>query len=159
MAAGGVSDWKAVGVAAGVGAVTGGIGGVAAKFAAKGAISAGEAAMATSAAGGLAAATGKNVEAGLKGETVTVAEVAVSAGTGAVGSAVGGKLATKLVGKAEKVAASSDNVVSNIGANTLDAIRQGGPAGAATAGASEGVQKTADLATGVAGKKIENATK
>lgn len=154
-----VNDWTAVGVAAGVGAVTGGVGGLAAKLATKGAISAAEAVAATSAGGGLAAATGKNVEAGLKGESVSSTEVAVSAAGGAAGSAVGGKLATKLISAAEGVAASSDNVVSGIGKSTLGAIQKGGSTSSVTTGASEVTQKTADIVTGVAGKKIENATK
>ena len=154
-----VKDWTAVGVAAGVGAVTGGLGGIAANLATKGAITAGEAVAATAAAGGLAAGAGKNIEAGLKGESITSREVAVSAGAGALGSAAGGKLATKMIGAAEKAAGSADNVVSGMGKNTLGAIRQGGATGSVTTGASETTQKAADVATGVSGKQIENATK
>ena len=159
LANGGIGDWTAVGVAAGVGAVTGGVGGVMAKMATTGAASTAQAVAATAAAGGLAAATGKNVEAASKGESATSSEVAVSAAAAAVGSAIGGKLATKSIAAAEKAAASSDNVVSGVGKNTLDAIRHGGASGSVTTGASEATQRAADMATGAGGKLLETKVK
>jgi hypothetical protein len=99
------------------------------------------------------------VEAGIKGESVTSTEVAVSAVAGALGSAIGGRLATNQISAAEKAAASSNNVVSGISNSTLGAIRQGGPIKNATAGSSELTQKAADVATGSAGKKVDDASK
>ena len=72
---------------------------------------------------------------------------------------VGGKLATRMIGAAEKAAASSSNVISGIGKNTLGAIREGGATSSVTTGASAVTQKAGDVATGAAGKEIENRTK
>jgi uncharacterized protein RhaS with RHS repeats len=159
LAAGNGVNWTSVGVAAGVGALTGGFGGVASNMATRGTISAGQAVAATASVGGAAAAAGKNAEAGLTGNPVTSKEVAISAATGAAGAGVGAKLATKMIGAAEKAAASSNNVTSGIGKNTLGAIREGGATSSVTTGASAVTQKGADVATGATGKEIENRTK
>ena len=154
-----VTNWTAVGVATGVGALTGGVGGFAASAASKGAITAGEAVKVSAATAGLAAAVGKNVEAGITGQPTSPTEVAASALGAALGAGGGTTLATKAIGSAEKAAASKDNVVSGIGKATLGAIQKGGAAGSVTAGASKSTQQAADVVSGAAGKKLEDATK
>ena len=154
-----VDNWTAVGVATGVGALTGGLSGFAVSAATKGVITAGEAVKASSAAAGLSSAVGKNAEAALTGQAVTPKEVAISAGGAALGGAAGAKLGTSLIGSAEKLAASASNVFSGMGNNTLGAITQGGASTSVTVGASATTQKAADVLSGAAGKKLEDATK
>lgn len=154
-----VTNWTAVGVATGVGALTGGVSGFAASAATKSAITAGEAVKVSAATAGLTAAVGKNVEAGITGQPTSPTEVAASALGAALGAGGGTTLATKAIGSAEKAAASKDNVVSGIGKATLGAIQKGGAAGSVTAGASKSTQQAADVMSGAAGKKLEDATK
>jgi RHS repeat-associated protein len=146
-----------VGVAAAVGAVTGGMGGVAVQAASKGLITTGQAVRATAAIGGEAAAVGTIAESALTGEPTTSAEVAASALGGAVGSAVGVKMATGLIASAERLARSADNVVSGIGRTTLGALRDGGLSGSVTVGHSAPTQQAAAVVTGIVTKKVEDS--
>jgi RHS repeat-associated protein len=157
---GSVSDYKAIAVAAAVGAVTGGVGSYAAKAAMTGATTAGKAVVATAAAGGAAAAAGKHAEAALKGETASAKDVGIAAAGGAAGAGAAGAIANGAAGALGKAAASSDGVVSGIAAATRSAISGGG--GAVQIGNStlnQAGQKSAETAAAVVQKTGEEKLK
>lgn len=145
--------------AAGVGAVTAGVGSFATALASRGAATTGQAVFATATSAAAAAGIGKNVEAAAAGQPVSTGEVALSMGAAAVGATIGGKLATSGIASAERLAASKSNVHAGMGKATLGAIREGGATAAVRVGATETAQKGADVATGLAGKQVEEKLK
>ena len=128
-----ISDWKAVGVAGAVGAVTGGVGGRLAAQALKGSITASKAIKTTAAVGGAAGGVGKVTSNALDGKTTTATEAAVAVAGGAVGAGAGAKIANKAASKLDNLAQSS-----NLGQGVAEATRASYGGGATAGGSSLG---------------------
>jgi RHS repeat-associated protein len=149
-----INNLPAIGVAAGVGFVTGGLGGLIGKAAAGGAITTGRAVIAASAVGGAAGATGKVVEGAATGKGASSGEVAVAAAAGAVGGAAGAKIGLSALAKVESLVA-RPGIAGHVGTTTQAAIQQGGAVTEAsvTAGQKAG-QTAADTASSYVEKKV-----
>jgi RHS repeat-associated protein len=149
-----ITSTKSIFVAAGVGAVTGGLGSIIGKAAVSGTVTAGRAVLAATAVGGGAGAVGKVVDGAMNGKSASAGEVSVAAAAGAVGGGIGAKIGLSAVAAVERLAARG-GVAGHVGATTQAAIQQGGHAvePAATTGQAA-AQRAADVGTSYAEKKI-----
>jgi len=96
-----ITSTKSILVAAGVGAVTGGLGSVIGKAAVSGTVTAGRAVLAATAVGGGAGAVGKVVDGAANGKPASAGEVAVAVAAGAVGGGIGAKIGLSAVAAVE----------------------------------------------------------
>ncbi len=98
-----VNDLKAVVLAAGVGAITGGVGGRLATQALKGTISASSATTSTAIVGGTANLAGTVVSNAIDGNSTSLTEGAISFGGGTVGAGTGAKFGNKLAARLDEI--------------------------------------------------------
>ena len=131
-----ITSTKSILVAAGVGAVTGGLGSVIGKAAVSGTVTAGRAVLAATAVGGGAGAVGKVVDGAANGKPASAGEVAVAVAAGAVGGGIGAKIGLSAVAAVEGLAARA-GVAGHVGETTQAAA-----------------QRAADIGTSYAEKKI-----
>lgn len=152
-----ITDWKAVGVAGAVGAVTGGVGGRLATQALQGTISTTRAVATTAAAGGAANGVGTVASNAVDGKATTATEAGVAVAGGAAGAGVGAKMATQVASKLDDLAKSS-----NLGQHIADTTRASYGGGAAEGGASlgEGLgNAAAEAAANIAQKELNEKLK
>ena len=150
---------KNIAIAAGVGAITGGVGGRLAASAATRTISVGEAVAGTAATGGAANGVGSVVGDVANGESVSVTKAVVATGVGAITAGVGAKLVLSPTSQLSKMADAKVNAPQGIGNHVAEQTNKMNTGKAAVvAGTSSSGQQAAtaiDAAGGAAQKKIE----